>query len=593
MLDDILKNYKNSTYDFRNHACPQDPLVDLFEEWVEYYRMKWAIGKTIRPNTILEIGVRYGYSARAFLDSNPQAHLIGIDADTPTFGGQSGAVDWAEQSLVAHFNVTIIKENSQSLTRFPGDVYDLVHIDGQQDGDGTFHDLDLALIQARHILVDGYFWTRDNFLAANEWLWLNKAAIENVLIIPGYAGELLIRPKIAVTHALNDNTSLWLAPEYTKDYYLNDCGGFPEWRRSKGKIIDSRLQAVADVGMALSPHRKVLDLGAGRGELTRFFAKQGAQVTAIDYSTDAVRLIRKTLESDSSANVDIVCNSVLNTASYDERYDLAIASDIVEHLLPEEDDLLYKIVSQKLKPSGGILVIHTAPNLWHYLYEHPRQQEAAKQAGFWLPRIRRTWYERIMHMNEQNPRVLKNQLSQHFPYVLLWFADDQSMGGSLLRHFTIAELRSATSIFAIASHRPINRERLEKAFCMAPLTLQEAESITLKIDRSPDHVCKGEIFILSAYLNNSTDKRLASLMPNPLHISYHWLDEEGSTIVYDGLRSVLAPPLYGHGRASYPVTIKAPDTVGQYVLRVLLVQEMVRWHESRSIFAESSITVHD
>lgn len=46
MLDDKLDAYKVSTCDFREHACPKDPLADLFEEWVDYYRMKWAIAKT-------------------------------------------------------------------------------------------------------------------------------------------------------------------------------------------------------------------------------------------------------------------------------------------------------------------------------------------------------------------------------------------------------------------------------------------------------------------------------------------------------------------------------------------------------------------
>src|ERR1039458_4621811 len=51
--------------------------------------------------------------------------------------------------------------DSQKMSSFPGGSYDLIHIDGQQDGKGTLHDLDLALGQGRYILVDGYFWTRE------------------------------------------------------------------------------------------------------------------------------------------------------------------------------------------------------------------------------------------------------------------------------------------------------------------------------------------------------------------------------------------------------------------------------------------------
>jgi 2-polyprenyl-3-methyl-5-hydroxy-6-metoxy-1,4-benzoquinol methylase len=592
MLDDILKHYKASTYDFRLHACQDDPLLNLFDEWVDYYRMKLAIARTIKPSTILEIGVRYGYSARAFLEGSPHARFVGIDADTPTFGGQSGAVDWAEQSLASQFDVSIVKVNSQDLNRFPGEVFDLIHVDGQQDGDGTFHDLDLALLQARYILVDGYHWTRDNFLAANEWLWLNKAAVEAVIIIPGYAGELLIRTKVAETCAVEADSSLPLAPAYTTDYYLNDCGGYTQWRQSKGKVADTRLQAVADVGMALSSPGKVVDLGAGRGELTRIFAQQGVHVTSIDYSTDAVKLIEKTLEGDTRANVDIICGSVLNPEVYDERYDLAIASDIVEHLSPEEDDILYEIVSRKLKPNNGTLVIHTAPNLWHYLYEHPRQQKAAKQAGFWLPRTRRTWFERIMHVNEQNPRVLKRQLARYFPHVLIWFTDSQGMGGSLLRRFSIADLRRASSLFAVASHRPIDAHKIASVFSLPPLSEDEAKGISLQVTDTPQQVKPEQEFFVSVLLSQPGQTLLTSCGDTPMHLSYHWTDEFGRTVIFEGLRTDLQVPARPGRETRYEVCVQAPKDPGRYHLRVLPVQEEVRWHDmANHIF--KSIEVKD
>ncbi len=597
MIDRILETYKTSTYDFRAYACSQDPLIDRFEEWVNYYRLKWAIARILMPASILEIGVRYGYSARAFLDANPHTQLVGIDADLLTFGGQPGALDWAEKSL-RNFDVSFYRENTQILGRLPGDTYDLIHIDGQQDGDGTFHDLDLALKQARHILVDGYFWSRENFPATNEWLWLNKAAIESVLDIPGYAGEFLIRTKLGegCNAHVNVDSSLSLAQTYTSDYYLNDCGGYIQWRRSKGQIVDPRLQAVADVGMVFGIPTKVADLGAGRGELARIFAQQGAQVTAIDYSTDAVQMIEKTLESEERSvrqRVHIICDSVLNSNVYDGDYDLAVASDLVEHLSPAEDAALYELISYKLKPNKGALVIHTAPNLWFYNYEHPRQQKSAKRAGFWLPHTRRTWYERLMHINEQNPRVLKQQLSHCFPHVLVWFADNQSMGGSLLRNFRIADLRRATSLFAVAAHLPIDQERFANAFRMMPLSMKEAATITLHLVKIPERVWSNQLFTVSVTLDNPTEKRLASLMPYPLHLSYHWINETGNPVVFDGIRSRLYPPLIAHRQATYDMQIKAPDKPGRYTLRLRPVQEMVRWHEKANLDSDPIVIIEN
>jgi 2-polyprenyl-3-methyl-5-hydroxy-6-metoxy-1,4-benzoquinol methylase len=591
MLDSILKNYELCNYDFRLNAYAKDPLTHLFSDWVDYYRMKWAIAKTIQPKKILEIGIRYGYSARAFLEASPQAQFTGIDADSTTFGGEQGAVDWAAASLSKQFEVHMIKTNSLNLSKFPGELYDLIHIDGQQDGDGTFHDLNMASLQARYILVDGFFWSKDNFAAANEWLFLNKAAVEAVVVIPGYAGEMLIRTKTKDAKVANASTSEPLAQSYTAEYYLNDCGGHEHWKRSRGKFVDPRLQAVADVGMALCNPKKVVDLGAGRGELTRLFAERGVHVTAIDYSEDAVKIIEKTLDGKFKENVSIACDSVLNPKVYSDNYDLAVASDIVEHLSPEEDDALYALVSEKLKPTNGTLVVHTAPNLWMYRYEHSRQQKAAIQAGFWLPKVRRTWYERLMHVNEQSPRVLKRQLSAHFPHVLLWFTDEQGMGGSLLRHFNIADMRRAHSLFAVASHTPIDREKLVNSMRMMPLDEEQANAVSLRIQTCPNQVQASRLFAVEIELINKSSSRLASLQPHPIHLSYHWFDQDGRSIVFDGLRSALESPLSSNASATFSVQIKAPDSKGQFTLCILPVQEGVRWHESTDALSKRTIVV--
>lgn len=588
MLENIILEYKRCAYDFRQFACAQDPLKALFDEWFDYYRMKWAIAKAMQPASILEIGVRYGYSARAFLDAAPKARYVGLDADLPAFGGHPGALAWARDSL-KDFDVELIKENSQSLSRFPGGCYDLIHVDGQQDGDGTFNDLNLALNQGRYILIDGYFWTRENFLAANEWLWLNKVAIEWVATIPGYAGEMLIKTSLQPDNAVQGLAadSQILANRYTDQYNLNDCRGFAQWQRDKGKTLDDiRLRIVADVAWALGPPRRVIDLGAGRGELTFHFAKAGAEVTSIDYSRDAVALIEQTFYGESEARklVKLVCGSVTHPPVYDGNYDVAVASDIIEHLAPSELDALYALVSQHLDPDTGVLVVHTAPNLWYYRYEHPRQQRAAKQAGCWLPRVRRTYYERLMHINEQSPRVLKKQLERHFPYVHLWFSGAGDLGGSLLKHYTMADMRQATSLFAVASHHPIDLNAIKaalRAFCMEPLPIDEAEKITLRVIDAPGQMVTEERYTVKITLHNGSKRLLSSRSPHPFHLSYHWEDgTTGATVVRDGLRTQLLPPCQPGSEQSYEVLVQAPKLAGRYALKMVPVQEMIRWHES-------------
>lgn len=583
MLQDILHEYQQSSYDFRKYACADDPLKGLFEEWLDYYRLKWAIAKVLQPTSILEIGVRYGYSARAFLDTVPTAHYVGLDADQPTFGGHLGALAWAAQSL-KDFNVELHKENSQNLVRLPGDYYDLIHIDGQQDGDGTFHDLNLALDQGHYILIDGYFWTRENFLATNEWLFLNKIAIEWFLMIPGYAGEMLIKTWHQ-SNALIDQVidSQLLAEFYTDRYYLRDCGGYIDWHQNKGKNLnDQRLGIVADVAKALTHPVRVVDLGAGRGELSYYFAKAGAEVTAIDYSKDSVSLIERTFEGDDEARqrVNVICNSVTNPFAYSGHYNVAVAADIIEHLSPDELDVLYELIKQNLDPDG-VLVVHTAPNLWHYRYEHPRQQRQAKQVGCWLPKVRRTYFERLMHINEQSPKVLKKQLRCHFPYVYLWLAAPNDPGGSLFRRYGVSDMRRATSLFAVASNQPIDLSVIKSALGMEPLPVEQVEKISLRVTEAPCLMEIGGRYSVKVSLCNGSSKFLSSRQPNPIHLSYHWEDAvTGATVVFDGLRSPLLPPCPPGCLHDYEVKIDAPENPGTFFLKITPVQEMVRWYET-------------
>jgi SAM-dependent methyltransferase len=585
MIDLISSFHSLSTYDFRSHANPADPLRHLFDEWVDYYRVKWSIAKAIRPERILEIGVRYGYSARAFLDACPDAQLVGLDADLDTFGGSQGALAWAEQNLKASgFNVDLRSLNTQSLQAFPGGYYDLIHVDGQQDGNGTYRDLDLAVVQGRYILVDGYQWSRENFQSVNEWLWLNKAAVHSVLIIPGYAGELLIRTNLDVSEIpkVGSDSSVPLATAYTKDYYLNDCGGFSQWRRSKGAAIDSRLQAVADAALAFGRPGKVVDLGAGRGELTRLFHDLGAAVTAIDYSADACVLISQTLADvqKPTSNVSVVCGSVLEPSAYDGDYDLAVAADIVEHLSPAENEALYALVSQRLEKNQGLLVVHTAPNGWNYEYLHPQEQRKAVAAGFWQPRIRRTWYERLMHINEQNPRVLKAQLEKSFPHVLVWFADGGA-GGSLLKKFGLSDFKKSTSIFAIASHKPIDKDMLKSAFVMSALPADCQDIVELKPLESEFLVEKGQRFECPVQVSNLTHTRLASIKPFPVNLSYHVCDEQGRVVAFEGARTPLQPALLAGDTRTYNLDVKAPQQAGVYFLQLASVQESRRWYDQK------------
>ena len=595
MLDQIIDLASRCSYDFRPLACPADPLAYLFEEWVPYYRTKWAIAAVLRPKRILEIGVRFGYSAMAFLDACPFASYLGIDINSEANGGYPDSVFWAARQL-RHRKASFLIADSQAFDRWPGERYDLIHVDGQQDGKGTIHDLSMALRQANYVLLDGYLWTRQNFLAANEFIYRYRDLIESCFVIPGYAGELIIRPKAeAASAALTRvGSSEQLRTCYTREYYLRDCGGFDDFKRSRGaRIEDDRLLAVSAFASTGTTGR-ALDLGCGRGEVSLDLARKGYAVTAVDYSEEAVRLAREACAAGFSGDGSIrfhCCD--VNAAPIEGLYDVVIASDLIEHLTPEELDLLYSLVARHLSP-GGFFLIHTFPNLWFYRYDYARKQRLARGLGAYLPDEPRTRYELLMHINEQSPRVLRHQLARHFPHVDLWFGHPESAAENLMRIFSRAEMRAAPDLFAVASHARIPREKLIAPFRMDALPTLPREAVRIRLDRKPEPIRRNSRFTIRPVLHNSSGLYLRSTGPYPVHLSYRCLAREtDECLVFDGQRTRLHPSLRNGETNSYQMIVDAPDLAGEFRLRITLVQEFVRWLDAspESIFLEDIIAV--
>ncbi|MBB1074783.1 methyltransferase domain-containing protein [Rhodoferax sp. 4810] len=250
---------------------------------------------------------------------------------------------------------------------------------------------------------------------------------------------------------------------YTAHYYLEDCGGFEVYCASGGKELDPRLDCMARLANyhQRSHQLRILDLGCGRGEMAHFFAARGDRVDAVDYSAAALELAAACFKDEPQLlkRVRFHCASVTNPKVYRGRYDIVLASDLIEHLAVSEVEQLYKLIRRHLK-HDGIFIAHTFPNLWYYRYGYPRRRRHAALNGCDLPIQPRSAYEQQMHINEQSPRVLKRQLQQAFPHVLLWAGDHQTPAGSLARSFGKSGWRDAPSLFAIAARQPIDATKV-------------------------------------------------------------------------------------------------------------------------------------
>ena len=115
---------------------------------------------------------------------------------------------------------------------------------------------------------------------------------------------------------------------------------------------------------------------------------------------------------------------------------------------------------------------------------------------------------------------------------------------------------------------------------MPRLDPSDPHLVTTTISLFPDRVRSAEAIACEVKIANRSPWTLRSTGSTPIHLSYHWLDTNGSYIVFDGLRTRLLPELPSGRERTYHADVIAPDVPGKFVLQVSLVQEQVAWFEN-------------
>lgn len=589
LVRQLLELAVASTFDFRTLACADDPDAHLFDERVARYRRTWALARVLEPRSILDLGPGYGYAAAALLAARPRVAYLGITLDDE----DADRAAWVG-ALLGGYDAAVRRGP------VPPATYDLVRVGGPADADVVFHALETAMAHGRHVVVDDY-QERSRFLGANELMYQRRDELEACWVLPGHGGHLLLAvareavvAKAGVEPASGSPTSDALRHLYDEHYFLEDCGGHDGYKRTNGRRLrDPRLAAVASIG-GLGRPRRVLDLGCGRGELAFHFARQGARVTGIDYSAQAVELAERCFVDapELRPQVELLVGDVCSDP-FQGPFDLAVASDLVEHLTPGELEVLYARVAGQLSP-GGVFVVHTYPNRWFYEREYPRRRARASALGAYLPPEPRTRYERLMHINEQSPEDLRLQLGRHFRSVVVWAGEPADLGRTLSSATASDDLEVAPGLFALASNAPVDGDGVHRAMAMTRLSAEDVAGVELRVTACPQRVRAGRIFEAGVALANRGRRALRSNTPYPFHLSYRWLTTDGRPLVLDGRRSLIFPWLPPDASDEYDVTVVAPDVPGRHVLRVTAVQELVAWFDDpRGSLAEDVVVSVD
>lgn len=226
--------------------------------------------------------------------------------------------------------------------------------------------------------------------------------------------------RLAEERSLSQQRPEPVSPDlYTEEYFLTACEGYEDFIQSDGENLSRRLKAAFELA-AVEPGMKVLDIACGRGEIVRHCARLGADAYGFDYAHAAITLARRiVLASDGEqppGKMGLVQAEAKRYPFPDRLFDRALMFDIVEHLHPWELHASLLEARRVLK-DDGMLIIHTAPNVWYDRYAYPVVRAFRRLTGRGAaypadPREFLVAHNQEVHVNEQSLLSLHRTLAR-------------------------------------------------------------------------------------------------------------------------------------------------------------------------------------
>jgi len=194
MIEELFKNKPNSIHDL----IPST----FFTKYDSYdyvwsgncFEWYWALAKTIKPKSFMEIGVRFGFSFLPMLaGTDTLEYALGWDLET--YGNNEIARANIGEYYKGNCKWEILHMDSQKQTQLP-QFFDIVSIDGCHDYDCKIHDLTIAMHNSKYAILDDYDYHMDVRRAVNDFMHKNTHKIEWALYIPTFRGSQLIKWKL-------------------------------------------------------------------------------------------------------------------------------------------------------------------------------------------------------------------------------------------------------------------------------------------------------------------------------------------------------------------------------------------------------------
>ena len=123
-------------------------------------------------------------------------------------------------------------------------------------------------------------------------------------------------------------------------------------------------------------NKKVLEVGAGMGGDSIFLAKKGAEVTVLDFSPDALELVKKNAEKN-KVTLKLIEADALHIPFKEETFDVIFHQGFLEHFKNPKD---YLLEQKRILKTGGYLIVDVPQKFTTYTIK----KHLAMKKGKWF-----------------------------------------------------------------------------------------------------------------------------------------------------------------------------------------------------------------
>jgi hypothetical protein len=195
MKGNILKLKPNSIFDIIDSEFFFE-LNTKHDEYLKsgiYYEYYYAISKYYNPKSILEIGVRYGYSMGCLIKGSDKIESVtGIDCDSYEKDSLLIAEKNIKKYIKDNIDFEFINKDSHSIEKLDK-KFDLIHVDGDHSYQGKIQDLNLIKEACNVAIIDDYGGgLPDVRRATDHWIKQNSTLIKNHFVLDSIRGTLIL-----------------------------------------------------------------------------------------------------------------------------------------------------------------------------------------------------------------------------------------------------------------------------------------------------------------------------------------------------------------------------------------------------------------